>query len=142
MKSETGLIPVQLPLSFLDLKAKENEAESIDLDGDIKGLTLQIMIITAKSFRIGLGGGSDAALSSIRVFFFIKQDLAPLWGGGAGREKTSGHKRAGDWNRFFLRPTPPPHCVALCQSCQSCWVGLITKWGQITTVKTNKQTNK
>ena len=57
MKSETGLIPVQLPLSFLDLKAKENEAESIDLDGDIKGLTLRIMIITAKSFRIGLGGG-------------------------------------------------------------------------------------
>ncbi|KAK2551830.1 DNA-directed RNA polymerase III subunit RPC4 [Acropora cervicornis] len=36
MKSETGLIPVQLPLSFLDLKAKENEAESIDLSGDIK----------------------------------------------------------------------------------------------------------
>lgn len=36
MKSETGLIPVQLPLSFLYLKAKENEAESIDLSGDIK----------------------------------------------------------------------------------------------------------
>lgn len=36
MKSETGLIPVQLPLSFLDLKAKENEAESINLSGDIK----------------------------------------------------------------------------------------------------------
>lgn len=36
MKSETGLIPVQLPLSFLDLKPKENEAESIDLSGDIK----------------------------------------------------------------------------------------------------------
>lgn len=38
MKSETGLIPVQLPLSFLDLKAKENEAESIDLAGDIKAV--------------------------------------------------------------------------------------------------------
>lgn len=57
MKSETGLIPVQLPLSFLDLKAKENEAESIDLAGDIKVLTHQIMIITAKSFQIGLEGG-------------------------------------------------------------------------------------
>ena len=57
MKSETGLIPVQLPLSFLDLKAKENEAESIDLAGDIKGLTHQIMIITAKSFQIGWEGG-------------------------------------------------------------------------------------
>lgn len=50
MKSETGLIPVQLPLSFLDLKAKENEAESIDLSGDIKGSTQQIIIVTAKSF--------------------------------------------------------------------------------------------
>ena len=48
MKSETGLIPVQLPLSFLDLKAKENEAESINLSGDIKGSTQQIMIVTAK----------------------------------------------------------------------------------------------
>ena len=72
MKSETGLIPVQLPLSFLDLKAKDNEAESIDLSGDIKGLTPQIMIITL-SFRIGWEGGagggrSKAALSSIGFF--------------------------------------------------------------------------
>lgn len=50
MKSETGLIPVQLPLSFLDLKPKENEAESIDLSGDTKGSTQKIIIVTAKSF--------------------------------------------------------------------------------------------
>ena len=57
MKSETGLIPVQLPLSFLDLKAKENEAESINLSGDIKGSRQQIMIVTAKIILNWLGGG-------------------------------------------------------------------------------------
>ena len=89
MKSETGLIPVQLPLSFLDLKAKENEAESIDLSGDIKGSTQQIIIVTAKSFWI-------AAFSSIRFFFFyVKYDLAPLWGAEQGGEKHRGTNERG-----------------------------------------------
>ena len=40
MDSESGMAPVQLPLSFHALRVKEREDESIALEADIKGLTV------------------------------------------------------------------------------------------------------
>ena len=39
-ESETGIIPVQLPLSFHALRAKEKETESASFEADIKGLIM------------------------------------------------------------------------------------------------------
>ena len=40
MDNESGMAPVQLPLSFHALRVKEREDESIALEADIKGLTV------------------------------------------------------------------------------------------------------